>query len=363
MRFRILSTAAWLVLVGVSATHGAHVDGASDSGRRHHQGRRGQEDGSSGASAASVEEAVAVGPSDCCGTPGNIPANFINTQGVELVNVPKNAIESGSISSKASVAPPGSLVITVPEGKKGGDRPGQDGPTLEELGVDIRDTSMEGGGWKPVKMVEMTSPWGVIDPKDATPPVAVGSKGDSETLLFASTTMKEKPFDGLAFWGTGLDESELPPTVVDEQLVEFLQLTQFEVVAESKEKENTEPATSNAGAIASLKAKEEILRNREDDTRMLIHPVEDMHRHRHGDGGRIDREAAAKEHDINRKLQVTQGANVDAQFPDGSLDVGGIPELPGTHSGSGGDWSLSGSVGDIDVSRVPCHYAIPDGRN
>jgi hypothetical protein len=264
-----------------------------------------------------VEEVVAVGPSVCCGTPDTIPANVIKTQGVELVNVPKDAIESGSNSSKASVAPPDSLVITVPASEKGGDKPdhsslpgeeGEDVPTLEELGVDIRDTSMEGGGWKPVEMVETTSTWGVIDPKGAIPPVAVGSEGDNATLLVATTTMKEEPFDGVAFGGTGLDESELPPTVVDEQLVEFLETTQFEVVTEPKPEENMEPATGDTGAVASLKAKEGILREREHDTRMLIHP-EDLHRRRHGDGGRIDREAAAKEHDINRKLQATQGIN------------------------------------------------------
>ena len=66
---------------------------------------------------------------------------------------------------------------------------------------------------------------------------------------------------------------------------------------------------------------------------------------------------------MNLPTKIGNSNNATEEFPDGSLDVGGIPALPGTHSGSGGDWSLSGSVGDIDVSRVPCHYAIPDGRN
>ncbi len=41
------------------------------------------------------------------------------------------------------------------------------------------------------------------------------------------------------------------------------------------------------------------------------------------------------------------------QFPDGSIDVGGLstnpPSLPGTYSGSGDAWSVSGSAGDIWV--------------
>ncbi len=49
-------------------------------------------------------------------------------------------------------------------------------------------------------------------------------------------------------------------------------------------------------------------------------------------------------------------AQITPQFPVGGLDVGGIPALPGSHSGSGGDWSLSGSVGDIWVSRIFALY-------
>jgi hypothetical protein len=314
MRFRVLSTVAWLVLVGASAAHGAQVDGATISGRRHHNGRRGQEYGSSGAStdaASAGEEAVARGPSDCCDLPDNISTNVIKTQGVELVNVPKDAIESGSNSSKAAVAPPNSLVITV----QSTEEEGKDGLTLEELGVDIYDTTMEGGGSTPVEMVETTSIWGVIDPKDATPPVAVGSEGDNKTSIATTTTMMEEPSDGVVFAGTGLDLSELPPLVVDKQLVEFLETTQSEVVAEPEpEPEVTMEPVSGTGAVASLKAKEGILREREHDSRVLSRPVEDLHRHRHGDGGRVDREAAAKEHDINRRLQVTQGINT---FPIG----------------------------------------------
>jgi hypothetical protein len=42
------------------------------------------------------------------------------------------------------------------------------------------------------------------------------------------------------------------------------------------------------------------------------------------------------------------------QFPHGSVNVGGLntnpPAVPGTHSGSGDAWSVSGSTGDIWVS-------------
>jgi hypothetical protein len=41
------------------------------------------------------------------------------------------------------------------------------------------------------------------------------------------------------------------------------------------------------------------------------------------------------------------------QFPHGSINVGGLntnpPSVPGTHSGSGDAWSVSGSGGDIWV--------------
>ena len=51
------------------------------------------------------------------------------------------------------------------------------------------------------------------------------------------------------------------------------------------------------------------------------------------------------------------------QFPDGSINVGGLntnpPSVPGTHSGSGDAWSVSGSGGDIWVRFLfilPTYY-------
>lgn len=48
------------------------------------------------------------------------------------------------------------------------------------------------------------------------------------------------------------------------------------------------------------------------------------------------------------------------QFPSGSIDVGGLntnpPAVPGTHSGSGDAWSVSGSAGDIWGNYDRFHY-------
>jgi hypothetical protein len=57
-------------------------------------------------------------------------------------------------------------------------------------------------------------------------------------------------------------------------------------------------------------------------------------------------------------LTLIVDAQIIPEFPRGSLDVGGVPTLPGTHSGSGGDWSLSGSVGDIWVRLILCVWVI-----
>ena len=58
---------------------------------------------------------------------------------------------------------------------------------------------------------------------------------------------------------------------------------------------------------------------------------------------------------MNVPIKIGASTSAVDEFPDGHLDVG-TSALPGSHSGSGGDWSLSGSVGDIWVSRIFALY-------
>jgi hypothetical protein len=66
---------------------------------------------------------------------------------------------------------------------------------------------------------------------------------------------------------------------------------------------------------------------------------------------------------MNELIKIGESNNAAEEFPDDSIDVGGVPTLPGTNSGSGGNWSLSGSVGDIWVRPRTCFYLIPNRRN
>ena len=380
MRLRLLNatTVAWLVLAAALAPLGAQAEeknALSGEGRR---GRRGQEEDAAVASA----EAVSAGPSDCCDPPKGIPQDVLDKQ-IEVVNMPKEAIESGA--NKGSPAPPDSLVITVPglngnveafesgvevacngpdcaappDGEGGG--AGEDNPTLEDLGVQVADTSMEGGGFKPIEFAATSSAWGVTDPEDATSPVSVGHEGDSVAVVVATTTMMEEPSDGLVFRGTGLDAKEVTPTVVDVQLVEYLESTEPEPLPEEPEGGGEAAPAAEPGPAAGagsdliddgdtgpgpqpelevpqpqpkplpgmsptgmpqkentmgLLPGEDINREREHTGRNLRQPAEVPHppRRRHGDGGRANREAAAAEHEANRVLQVTQGINT---FPIG----------------------------------------------
>lgn len=380
MRLRLLNatTVAWLVLAAALAPLGAQAEeknALSGEGRR---GRRGQEEDAAVASA----EAVSAGPSDCCDPPKGIPQDVLDKQ-IEVVNMPKEAIESGA--NKGSPAPPDSLVITVPglngnveafesgvevacngpdcaappDGEEGG--AGEDNPTLEDLGVQVADTSMEGGGFKPIEFAATSSAWGVTDPEDATSPVSVGHEGDSVAVVVATTTMMEEPSDGLVFRGTGLDAKEVTPTVVDVQLVEYLESTEPEPLPEEPEGGGEAAPAAEPGPAAGagsdliddgdtgpgpqpelevpqpqpkplpgmsptgmpqkentmgLLPGEDINREREHTGRNLRQPAEVPHppRRRHGDGGRANREAAAAEHEANRVLQATQGIST---FPIG----------------------------------------------
>ena len=55
---------------------------------------------------------------------------------------------------------------------------------------------------------------------------------------------------------------------------------------------------------------------------------------------------------MNVPIKIGNSSSAADEFPDGSVNVGGVPALPGSHLGSGNDWSLSGSVGDIWVRHM-----------
>jgi hypothetical protein len=166
--------------------------------------------------------------------------------------------------------------------------------------------------------------------------------------------MMEEPSDGLVFRGTGLDAKEVTPTVVDVQLVEYLESTEPEPLPEEPEGGGEAAPAAEPGPAAGagsdliddgdtgpqpelevpqpqpkplpgmspkettmgLLPGEDINREREHTGRNLRQPAEVPHppRRRHGDGGRANREAAAAEHEANRVLQATQGINT---FPIG----------------------------------------------
>ena len=176
---------------------------------------------------------IAQGPSDCCEPPKNLPPDVIaqlqdaETVGVG-VDIPKDAIESGK-NHKSDPAPLDSLVITV-DVTAAAD---QAAPAiLESFGINITDTSMEGGGFNPV----ITTVTSQVTEGSAFS-FTIPSNGDGEIVPPQSMIM-DTPVVWDFFPRTGIEESELIEYPVDEQLLVFEDegsLTTGETTGEDKE--------------------------------------------------------------------------------------------------------------------------------
>ena len=147
---------------------------------------------------------------------------------------------------------------------------------VDKLGIDLRDTTMEGGGFHPVEITETSSHQGGI----ASGWEVVGG-GQNTTIGITEMMNMNEPSYSSAFPGTGGEESQIVTTPIDEQLVAYedgmlLQaILQEGVIVKEAESEMEGQLDDN------------------DDSRMLMGYVDDR----------------SKDHSIDRRLQDSQGMN------------------------------------------------------
>ena len=240
------------------------------------------------------------GPSDCCEPPKNLPPDVVAqlldamNNGGEAgvgVDIPKDAIESGK-DHKSDPAPLDSLVITVDAAAVEDEANSASATILESLGIDITDTSMEGGGFNPAITTMSERTEGGIDAVSITnygEVIAPQGHGMLETMM-------DKPVDWDFFPRTGIEESELIEYPVDEQLLAFgAEGSLVGVQVENKEEDL---------AVARVN----IFSSKEESDARKLHTdgvIDDSH-DRHRRRGSLP---SYKQDDYHRNLQVSQGIN------------------------------------------------------
>jgi hypothetical protein len=203
----------------------------------------------SNAASSINEEGVewsSVGPSDCCDPPPNLPPDAL--QGQKGYHVDSVVIAAPDVDVEAFLAgiessyvsPIATTTTTTPHG------------IVSTTTFDPFDTTMGGGGFHPVEM-NVTNQQGYL------------SASASSSILFPDI---------------GLDESEIKPTPVDEQLVAYEEGTLLEEIQ------------AETGMVKTAESEMASELDGDDDSRRLM--------------GHLDR---SEYHKIDRKLQVSQGIN------------------------------------------------------
>ncbi len=281
---------------------------------------------------------VVQGPSDCCEPPKNLPPDVValllnNGGGGEGggrvgVDISKDAIESGK-DFKSDPAPLDSLVITVDaaatvlanaavmEGDAAAAAAAASASILESLGINITDTSMEGGGFNPV-MQTIEGGGGAADAFGITNSPAAGEVSAVPGMM---DTMLEKPIDWGMFPRTGIEDSELVEFPVDKQLLAFEAegtLTMEEVEKEELDKDysnkDEDVQTNKArGSIFSNKTRGNIFSNKQESDARKLHQrgIDDDSQHHHRRRSRQHHQGSSSsiEHDHNRRNLQAQGIN------------------------------------------------------
>ena len=198
--------------------------------------------GSSASNVASNEEGEwsSVGPSDCCDPPPNHPPiallDHVDSVVIAAPDVDVEAFLAGLDSNMSPIAS-----TTAPHG------------IVSTSIIDPFDTTMGGGGFHPIEM-------NVAEQQGFLP-----SASASSSILFPDT---------------GLDESEIKPTPIDEQLVAYEDGTLLEEIQ------------AETGMVKTAESEMAAELDGDDDSRRLM--------------GHFDR---SEHHEIDRRLQVSQGIN------------------------------------------------------